>query len=77
MVVPWLIGFLTFMALEGVAIVYSSVLRDHIYGVCFLLSSIFISIDKSILLQRFDRFSKTEVTFFFVRTVVNVSSLSF
>ncbi|XP_023708414.1 uncharacterized protein LOC111864982 isoform X2 [Cryptotermes secundus] len=39
LVVPWIIGFITFMALEAVAMVYSNVLRDHvnrvgaIYGV--------------------------------------------
>ncbi|CAO1399485.1 unnamed protein product [Diamesa serratosioi] len=31
LVVPWIIGFLTFMALEAVAMVYSNVLRDHIF----------------------------------------------
>lgn len=30
MVVPWIIGFITFMALEAVAMVYSNVLRDHV-----------------------------------------------
>nr|CAD7199126.1 unnamed protein product [Timema douglasi] len=29
-VVPWIIGFITFMALEAVAMVYSNVLRDHV-----------------------------------------------
>lgn len=29
-VVPWIIGFVTFMALEAVAMVYSNVLRDHV-----------------------------------------------
>ena len=27
---PWIIGFITFMALEAVAMVYSNVLRDHV-----------------------------------------------
>ncbi|CRK96602.1 CLUMA_CG009949, isoform A [Clunio marinus] len=31
LVVPWIIGFLTFMSLETVAMVYSNVLRDHIF----------------------------------------------
>jgi hypothetical protein len=30
LVVPWIIGFITFMALEAVAMVYSNVLRDHV-----------------------------------------------
>ncbi|XP_037052489.1 uncharacterized protein LOC119086020 [Bradysia coprophila] len=29
-VVPWIIGFICFMALEAVAMVYSNVLRDHV-----------------------------------------------
>ncbi len=31
-IVPWMIGFLTFMALEAVAMMYANVLRDHAYG---------------------------------------------
>ena len=30
LVVPWIIGFITFMALEAVSMVYSNVLRDHV-----------------------------------------------
>ncbi|KAG4065288.1 hypothetical protein HA402_012730 [Bradysia odoriphaga] len=30
LVVPWIIGFICFMALEAVAMVYSNVLRDHV-----------------------------------------------
>nr|XP_023014238.1 uncharacterized protein LOC111504005 [Leptinotarsa decemlineata] len=30
LVIPWVIGFITFMALEAVAMVYSNVLRDHV-----------------------------------------------
>lgn len=30
LIVPWIIGFITFMALEAVAMVYSNVLRDHV-----------------------------------------------
>ncbi|XP_071056105.1 uncharacterized protein [Onthophagus taurus] len=30
LVIPWIIGFITFMALEAVAMVYSNVLRDHV-----------------------------------------------
>ncbi|GLV35435.1 uncharacterized protein CBL_01415 [Carabus blaptoides fortunei] len=30
LVVPWVIGFITFMALEAVSMVYSNVLRDHV-----------------------------------------------
>ncbi|XP_026469189.1 uncharacterized protein LOC113373080 [Ctenocephalides felis] len=30
MVVPWITGFITFMALEAVSMVYSNVLRDHV-----------------------------------------------
>lgn len=30
LVAPWIIGFITFMALEAVAMVYSNVLRDHV-----------------------------------------------
>ena len=37
LVVPWIIGFITFMALEAVAMVYSNVLRDHVNRVCGFL----------------------------------------
>jgi len=30
LIVPWIVGLITFMALEAVAIVYSNVLRDHV-----------------------------------------------
>ncbi|KAH8373464.1 hypothetical protein KR009_010122 [Drosophila setifemur] len=30
LIVPWIIGYITFMALEAVAMVYSNVLRDHV-----------------------------------------------
>lgn len=30
LVVPWIVGLLTFMALEAVTMVYSNVLRDHV-----------------------------------------------
>lgn len=30
LVVPWIVGQMTFMALEAVAMVYSNVLRDHV-----------------------------------------------
>ncbi|XP_017783940.1 PREDICTED: uncharacterized protein LOC108567782, partial [Nicrophorus vespilloides] len=30
LILPWVIGFITFMALEAVAMVYSNVLRDHV-----------------------------------------------
>uniref|UniRef100_T1JAA2 MARVEL domain-containing protein n=1 Tax=Strigamia maritima TaxID=126957 RepID=T1JAA2_STRMM len=30
LIIPWIIGLITFMALEAVCIVYSNVLRDHI-----------------------------------------------
>ncbi|KAJ8922847.1 hypothetical protein NQ315_007882, partial [Exocentrus adspersus] len=30
LVIPWVIGFITFMALEAVSMVYSNVLRDHV-----------------------------------------------
>ncbi|KAL1110295.1 hypothetical protein AAG570_008372 [Ranatra chinensis] len=30
LLVPWIIGFIAFMALEAVAMVYSNVLRDHV-----------------------------------------------
>ncbi|XP_060530854.1 uncharacterized protein LOC132704695 [Cylas formicarius] len=30
LVIPWVIGSITFMALEAVAMVYSNVLRDHV-----------------------------------------------
>ncbi|CAO1399454.1 unnamed protein product [Diamesa serratosioi] len=33
LVAPWIIGILTFMALEAVAMVYGNVLKDHIFGV--------------------------------------------
>ncbi|XP_049826073.1 uncharacterized protein LOC109606031 [Aethina tumida] len=29
-VIPWVVGFITFMALEAVSMVYSNVLRDHV-----------------------------------------------
>ncbi|CAO1378651.1 unnamed protein product [Diamesa hyperborea] len=32
LVVPWIIGILTFMSLEAVAMMYGNVLRDHIFG---------------------------------------------
>jgi hypothetical protein len=38
LVVPWIIGFITFMALEAVAMVYSNVLRDHVNRVRALYS---------------------------------------
>lgn len=34
LIVPWIVGLITFMALEAVAIVYSNVLRDHVNKVC-------------------------------------------
>lgn len=45
LVVPWILGFITFMALEAVAMVYSNVLRDHVNRVsmmklCFCLLQI-------------------------------------
>jgi hypothetical protein len=40
LVVPWIIGFITFMALEAVAMVYSNVLRDHVNRVCVSLTSL-------------------------------------
>ncbi|XP_065158495.1 uncharacterized protein [Atheta coriaria] len=30
LIIPWIIGFITFMSLEAVAMVYSNVLRDHV-----------------------------------------------
>lgn len=30
LIVPWIVGLITFMALEAVAVVYSNVLRDHV-----------------------------------------------
>ncbi|XP_037935488.1 uncharacterized protein LOC119669593 [Teleopsis dalmanni] len=30
LIVPWILGYITFMALEAVAMVYSNVLRDHV-----------------------------------------------
>ncbi|KAK6626162.1 hypothetical protein RUM43_006468 [Polyplax serrata] len=30
LIVPWVIGFIALMALEGVSVVYSNVLRDHV-----------------------------------------------
>ncbi|KAL0272738.1 UNVERIFIED_CONTAM: hypothetical protein PYX00_005599 [Menopon gallinae] len=30
LIVPWVIGFITLMALEAVSVVYSNVLRDHV-----------------------------------------------
>ncbi|XP_056648340.1 uncharacterized protein LOC130452875 [Diorhabda sublineata] len=30
LIIPWVIGFITFMALEAVSMVYSNVLRDHV-----------------------------------------------
>jgi hypothetical protein len=38
LVVPWIIGFITFMALEAVAMVYSNVLRDHVNRVRAILT---------------------------------------
>lgn len=37
LVAPWIIGILTFMALEAVAMVYGNVLKDHIFGVCYTI----------------------------------------
>lgn len=36
LVIPWVIGFITFMALEAVSMVYSNVLRDHVNKVSIL-----------------------------------------
>lgn len=36
LVVPWILGFITFMALEAVAMVYSNVLRDHVNRVSMM-----------------------------------------
>lgn len=36
LVVPWMLGVLTFMSLEAVATVYQNILRDHINGVSFV-----------------------------------------
>jgi len=35
LIVPWIVGLITFMALEAVAIVYSNVLRDHVNKVSY------------------------------------------
>jgi hypothetical protein len=46
LVVPWIIGFITFMALEAVAMVYSNVLRDHVNRVralCNIRPSVVLS----------------------------------
>jgi hypothetical protein len=33
LVIPWMVGILTFMSLEAVSTVYLNILRDHINGV--------------------------------------------
>lgn len=40
LVIPWMLGVLTFMSLEAVATVYANILRDHINGVSFRLFGI-------------------------------------
>lgn len=42
LIVPWIIGCITFMALEAMAMVYSNVLRDHVNRVSnFYINSSF------------------------------------
>jgi hypothetical protein len=36
LVIPWMLGLLTFMSLEAVATVYANILRDHINDVSTL-----------------------------------------
>ncbi|CAG9855948.1 unnamed protein product [Phyllotreta striolata] len=52
LIIPWVIGFITFMALEAVSMVYSNVLRDHVNKefdalckaeVAFFISRVFIN----------------------------------
>lgn len=40
--IPWVVGVLTFMALEAVCMVYSNVLRDHVNKVRKSLLNSFI-----------------------------------
>jgi hypothetical protein len=35
LVVPWLIGILTFISFEALGLVYANVLKDQIFGVSF------------------------------------------
>ncbi|XP_025829427.1 uncharacterized protein LOC108739198 isoform X3 [Agrilus planipennis] len=47
LVIPWIVGLITFIALEAVAMVYSNVLRDHVNrefdGLCKAEVAFFIS----------------------------------
>ncbi|KAF0772540.1 Uncharacterized protein FWK35_00004132, partial [Aphis craccivora] len=60
LIVPWIVGLITFMALEAVAIVYSNVLRDHVNKV---------SCEH---IHKFDSFCKIEVTFYLIRAILNL-----
>lgn len=41
LVIPWMVGVLTFMSLEAVSTVYLNILRDHINGVNIASKSFF------------------------------------
>lgn len=54
MVVPWIVGMLTFMALEAVTMVYSNVLRDHVNRVSDTNSINQIGLDQKAPIKRHD-----------------------
>ncbi|XP_046395031.1 uncharacterized protein LOC124162509 [Ischnura elegans] len=71
LVVPWIIGFITFMALEAVALVYSNVLRDHVNRhfdalckaeVAFFLSRAVLNVAAMCGVMRFHNLIRSGVT---------------
>lgn len=64
---PWIIGFITFMALEAVAMVYSNVLRDHVNKVSFYVLSVcvfvlFLSSERCTMYSRMYKRMKMDLT---------------
>ncbi|XP_061706555.1 uncharacterized protein LOC133517315 isoform X1 [Cydia pomonella] len=51
--VPWVVGCMTFMALEAMAMVYSNILRDHVNRVSISEKSFFFKIRTSTLTTSF------------------------
>lgn len=71
LVVPWVIGYITFMALEAVCMVYSNVLRDHVNrqfdALCkaemaFFISRAIINIFALYVVMRFCNMLRTGIT---------------
>jgi hypothetical protein len=66
LVIPWMLGLLTFMSLEAVATVYANILRDHINDVStpsdFCVGGKKLSMNShSIFIKHFDGLCKAEV----------------